>query len=173
MQHLYLDVTGKHWCDDHDSDDWQDVYKELKETDLVFIKQINLYDHSGITVSTSNGYPYNDRWDAGCVGFIYVTKKTILEETGYTTEEAWKDVAEDFIEAEMETYDNYVRGDVYGFTLTKKVFKQDKCPHCDEVISEYEVDEDVDSCWGFYGDCLEDNGILDMLGGLEFVEEDK
>jgi hypothetical protein len=28
MQHLYLDVTGKHWCDDHNSDDWQDVYKE-------------------------------------------------------------------------------------------------------------------------------------------------
>ena len=27
LQHLYLDVTGKHWCDEHESDDWQDVIK--------------------------------------------------------------------------------------------------------------------------------------------------
>ena len=63
MQHLYLDVTEKHWCDEHESDDWHDIYKELQKTDLVLIKQINLYDHSGITISTSSEYPYNDRWD--------------------------------------------------------------------------------------------------------------
>lgn len=201
MQHLYLDVTGKHWCDDHESDDWQDVYKELKETDLVLIKQINLYDHSGITVSTSNGYPYNDRWDAGCVGFIYVTKKTIFaegcclcekDENGNyiliehkhenapstyshkripTTEENWIEVADHYLEGEMETYDQYLRGDVYGYKLTKKVIQQDKCPHCGEIISEYEDEVEEDSCWGFYGDCIEENGIIDYLSGLEFVED--
>ena len=172
MQHLYLDVTGKHWCDDHESDDWQDVYKELQKIDLVLIKQINLYDHSGMTVSTSNGYPYNDRWDSGCVGFIYVTKKTIFKECGNITEENWKERADTYLEGEMETYDQYLRGDVYGFELTKKVIKQDKCSHCGEVIREYEDEEEVDSCWGFYGDCLEENGILDEIGlDLQFVEE--
>jgi hypothetical protein len=172
MQHLYLDVTGKHWCDDHESDDWQDVYKELKETNLVLIKQINMYDHSGITVSTSNSYPYNDRWDAGCVGFIYVTKKTIFKECGDITEENWKERADQYLEGEMETYDQYLRGEVYGFTLTKMVMQQDKCPHCGEVIREYEEEEFVDSCYGFYGDCLEENGILDNLSNdLEFIEE--
>jgi hypothetical protein len=172
MQHLYLDVTKKHWCDDHDSDDWQDVYKALRETDLVLIKQINLYDHGGITVSTSNGYPYNDRWDAGCVGFIYVTKKTILKECGGITEENWKERADEYLEGEMETYDQYCRGEVYGFRLIKMTIKQETCPHCGEVISEYEEETEEDSCWGFYGDCLEDNGMLDNLGNLKFVEEE-
>jgi hypothetical protein len=72
----------------------------------------------------------------------------------------------------METYDQYLRGDVYGFVLTKTVKQQDKCPHCGEIIREYEVEEEDDSCWGFYGDCLEENGILDNIGKLEFVEED-
>ena len=31
MQHLYLDVTEKHWCDEHESDDWHDIYKELQK----------------------------------------------------------------------------------------------------------------------------------------------
>lgn len=173
MQHLYLDVTGKHWCDDHDSDDWQDVYKELQTTSLVLIKAINMYDHGGITVSTSNCYPYNDRWDSGIVGFIYVTKKTIFEECGNITEENWLERADKYLEGEMKTYDQYLRGDVYGFRLTKTVIQQDKCPHCGEVIREYEDEEFIDGCWGFYGDCLEENGILDNLDSdLEFVEED-
>lgn len=149
----------------------QDKLKMLKESNLILIKPINMYDHSGITVSTSNGYPYNDRWDAGCIGFIYVRKKTILEECGYATEENWKDTAEDFIEAEMKTYDQYLRGEVYGFKLTKIITQQDKCPHCGEVIREYDEEVEEDSCWGFYGDCLEENGILDNLGNMEFIEE--
>lgn len=172
MQHLYLDVTGRHWCDNHENDDWQDVYKELQKTDLVLIKQINMYDHGGITVSTSSGYPYNDRWDSGCVGFVYVTKKTIFKECGGITEENWKERADKYLEGEMERYDQYLRGDVYGYTLTKKVVKQEKCPHCGEVIREYEDDVIVDNCWGFYGYELESNGILDNIGAdLHFVNE--
>ena len=171
MQHLYLDVMGKHWCDDHESDDWQDVYKELQETNLVLIKAINMYDHSGITVSTSNAYPYNDLWDSGIVGFIYVTKKTIFEECSDITEENWKERADKYLEGEMETYDQYLTGDVYGYRLTKKVTIYDICPHCGEVIKECENEEEVDSCWGFYGGCLEENGILNELSDLEFVEE--
>ena len=172
MQHLYLDVIGKHWCDEHESDDWHDIYEELQKTDLVLIKQINLYDHSGITVSTSSRYPYNDRWDSYCIGFIYVTKKTIFKECGGITEENWKDRADEYLEGEMQTYNQYLIGDVYEYALTKKVIYQEKCPHCGEVIREYEDKEEVDSCCGFYGDCLEENGILDNIGtDLQFVEE--
>ena len=170
MKHLYLEVVGKSWSDDH-NDYWQDIYNTLKKTDLILIKKINLYDHSGITVSTSDDYPYNDRWDSGIVGFIYVTKKTIFEECGNITEENWKERADKYLEGEMERYDDYLRGDVYGFVLKKKIVEQEICPHCGEVIDEYEEDEEVDSCWGFYGDCLEDNGILDYINDLEFVEE--
>lgn len=200
FQALCKEVLDKGY-DETDELYWQDMFKMLKESNLILIKAINMYDHSGITVSTSNSYPYNDRWDSGIVGFIYVTKKTIFEErcqlaekdengdyiliehkhenapSTYshkfipTTEENWKDVADYRLEAEMETYDQYLRGDVYGYKLTKTVTMYDICPHCGEVIKEYETEEEVDSCWGFYGDCLEENGLLDNLGDLEFVKE--
>jgi hypothetical protein len=150
---------------------WRDMLKMLQESDLILIKAINMYDHSGITVSTSNCYPYNDYWDSGVVGFIYVTKKTIFEERGDITEENWKERADKYLEGEMKTYDQYLTGDVYGYKLTKTVIEQETCPHCGEVIKEYEDEEEVDSCWGFYGDCLEENGVLDELGDLEFVED--
>lgn len=171
MQHLYLDVTGKHWSDDHDSDDLNDIYNALKETDLILIKRLNAYEHGGITISTSSGYPYNDPLDSYIVGFVYVTKKTIFLECAGITEDNWKERADEYLEGEVETYDQYLRGDVYGFNLTKKVIEKKFCPHCGEVIGEYEVEWQEDGCWGFYGDCLEDNGILDNLGNLKFVED--
>jgi hypothetical protein len=149
-----------------------EIMTELRKGDSVCIVPLNLYDHSGITISTSNGYPYNDRWDAGCVGFIYVTKKRIFDECGGITEENWKERADKYLEGEMETYDQYCRDEVYGFRLIKTVVKQETCPHCGEVIREYEEEIEEDSCWGFYGDCLEDNGILDNIGSLKFAEEE-
>ena len=180
----------------------REKYKLACESDKIYIKELNLYDHSGLTISTSSGYPYNDRWDAGCVGWIYVSKEKAMEEWGgipekdengefikiphehpngnvtYSvkyipiTEENWKEVAEYHMDNEVDIYDQYLRGDVYGFKLTKTVVEQEICPHCGEVIREYEDEEEVDSCWGFYGDCLEENGILDNIGtNLQFVEE--
>ncbi len=172
FQSLCKEVLGKGY-DETSELYWQDMLKMLEESNLILIKAINMYDHSGITVSTSNSYPYNDRWDAGCVGFIYVTKKTIFKECGNITEENWKNRADTYLENEMTTYDQYLRGNVYGFELAKIVLKQDKCPHCGEVIREYEEEEFVDSCYGFYGDCLEENGLLDNLSNdLEFIEEE-
>lgn len=145
-------------------------YKLASESGEIYIKELNLYDHSGITISTSNGYPYNDRWDAGCVGFVYVTKEELFKERIGMVEEKWEEQADRYIESEVKIYDQYLRGDTYGYTLTKKVIVQEKCPHCGEVIREDEDQVYDDSSWGFYGDCLEDNGILDILGGLEFID---
>lgn len=177
-------------------------YELACESNKIYIKELNLYNHSRLTISISSRYPYNDRWDAGCVGWIYVSKEKAMKEWGgipekdengefikiphehsngnvtysfkYTpiTEENWKEVAAYHMNNEVEVYDQYLRGDVYGYTLTKKVIHQEQCPHCGEVIREYEDEEEVDSCWGFYGDCLEENGILDNIGtDLQFVEE--
>jgi hypothetical protein len=59
---------------------------------------------------------------------------------------------------------------VYGYILEKEVTVEEKCPHCGEVINTYTTMEEVDSCWGFYGDEIESNGILDNLPyDMEFV----
>ena len=176
FQALCKEVLGKGY-DETDELYWQDMFKMLRASGLILIKPINMYDHSGITVSTSNEYPYNDRWDAGCVGFIYITKKKAFCEYVNITEENWKERADKGLECEMETYDQYLRGNVYGFTLEEKVHYRNEttCPHCGEVIKvdEYDTYEEVDSCWGFYGDCLEENGVIDNIDAyLKFVEED-
>lgn len=155
----------------------KEMLKLLEESNLICIKQLNLYDHSGITISTSSAYPYNDRWDSSPVGFVYITEGDLIA-NGIVIDDNknWKEVAEPIIENEVQIYDYFLRGEVYSFTLEEKVHvrNETRCPHCGEVIKvdEYDDYEEVDSCGGFYGDTLEDNGILDEIGSdLQFVEE--
>lgn len=97
------------------------------------ILPLYLYDHSGITISTSYTYPYNDRWDAGQVGWIFISHEKAVEEWGkkrFTKKVEERAIR--YLEGEVKTYDNYLTGQVYGF------------------IVEDEDGEHIDSCWGFY-----------------------
>ena len=89
-----------------------------------------LYDHSGITISTSS---FNDRWDSGQIGWIYISKKDAIKEWGKKlfTKTVEKKTVE-YLQAEVTDYDNYLTGNVYGY------------------IIENSNGETADSCWGFY-----------------------
>lgn len=90
-----------------------------------------LYDHSGITMNTIG---FSCPWDSGQVGWIYVTREKVLEEYGWDrlTATGRKQI-ETYLRSEVETYDQYLQGDVWGYVI------------------EDEDGEQVDSCWGFYG----------------------
>jgi hypothetical protein len=111
-------------------DEFQEWVEENKE-DIVVILPIYMYDHSGITISTSRTGQYVDRWDSGQVGYIYVTKDKVKEEWGETDKAIEK--ATSYLEGEVETYDQYLTGDIYGF-----------------IINGLYVNGD--SCWNFYGE---------------------
>lgn len=117
-----------------------------------------LYDHSGITMSCgARTYPYNDAWDSGCVGWIIMTKETALKERiGCCDESNWREKAIADMEAEVALYDQYLTGEVYGFTLYR------------EEDGEW---AERDSCWGFYGDDVMENGIADNVPGLAAAVE--
>ena len=117
-----------------------------------------LYDHSGITMSCgARTYPYNDDWDSGCVGWIIMTKETALKERiGCYDESNWREKAIADMKAEVALYDQYLTGDVYGYTLLK------------EEDGEW---VEQDSCWGFYGDDVMANGISDNVPGLAAAVE--
>ena len=142
--------------------DVEGLKEYLKENrDNIVILPIRLYDHSGITISTGNEYPYNDRWDSMQVGYIYATKEDIKK--NWSVKRVSKQLikkATELLEGEIETYDQYLRGEIYGFNLSKV----SKCDHGDEHL------DNIDSCWGFYS--IED--ILDQLDekwkGGEWVE---
>lgn len=166
--------------------------QELLEPYLEWLN-LYLYDHSGITISCSHCYPYNDRWDSGQVGWIIADKETIikevwdyeLDENGerirvetvhsdgkvswhfkmkMLTDETWRARAIEIMEGEVEVYDQYLRGEVYGYNLYRL---GDAEGDEDEEFDEDDAEE-ADRCWGFFGDDLLENGIPDQVGcGLQ------
>lgn len=101
-----------------------------------------LYDHSGITISLT---PFSCRWDSGQVGFVIVRKEKMLKEfSAKRFTKALKDKAINIAKGEVGEYDQYLRGEVYG----------------------YKIDGDGDSCWGFYGMdyCIEEaKAVVDSM----------
>jgi len=116
-------------------DSWAAIEKTLRWAGAVVILPLYLYDHSGITMRCT---PFSCGWDSGQVGFIFVTEEDIKKEYGKVTKENIA-TAKRVLEGEVKSYDDYLTGNVYGY----RVFEGDEV--------EDDLDE-VDSCWGFYGD---------------------
>lgn len=118
-----------------DFKNWDEVEKYIKrKLKGVLITPVYMYDHSGITISTEYTYPYNDRWDAGQIGFIFTTNEKIRERylKKAISSKTFKR-AEQALLFEIKEYDLYLRGEVYGYTVEKG-------------------DETIASCGGYFGD---------------------
>lgn len=127
-----------------------DIEMALEATGQVVMLPLYLYDHSGLAMKTS---PFSCSWDSGKVGFIFVSKEKLKSEYGWSRiTKARQDQIHTYLQGEVETYDTYLRGDVWGYQVV-------------------EDDEVVDSCWGFFGDNPLTNGVIDHLQGraLELV----
>ena len=82
-----------------------------------------LYDHSGITISTS---PFSCHWDSGRIGCVLMTRKQAIEVYG----ERWtEEELNTYMESMVETYDDFLTGEVY----TVKVKDREK----GEIIERY------------------------------------
>lgn len=113
--------------------------KLKRDPNGIVVLYLWLYDHSGITMRASEGgaNPFNDPWDSGAVGFIYADRATLLKEYGGTRITAKiRARALDVLRHEVDAYDQYLTGDVYGYVANRL--------HEDGA-------EDGDSCWGLFG----------------------
>jgi hypothetical protein len=142
------------------------------------IMQLYLYDHSGISMSTRSfrGRAHHAEWDSGPVGFIHVSHEDIRKEYN------WKKLTEKrilqiqtYLKGEVEVYDQFLRGDVYGFKLftppDKAQLIADELEEDD--ITEENIDrycEEIDSCWGFYGHDWKTNGMEDHVSLTHIIE---
>jgi hypothetical protein len=90
-----------------------------------------LMDHSGLSMWIgSEASPFDPGgWDSGQVGWVYATKEQIIKEYGKNKRKQ----AEKVLKSEVETYDQYLKGDIWGY------------------IVKDQDGNNVDSCWGFYG----------------------
>ena len=154
--HNRYDLGDNHNYNSDDYNSWEEMKKAIiKEENTAVILPLYLYDHSGISISTG---AFSCRWDSGQIGFIFVSKEKALEEFGGKIVTAkLKEKLERILDGEVETYDQYVRGDVYGFQIVD------------------EDDDVVNSCYGFYGDNHKESGMLDYIDfellGLNSQEE--
>lgn len=143
------DITG---IDVDDLPD--DIGEALKD---FYWLPLHLYDHSGITMNTTG---FSCPFDSGQVGIIYIPKATAHTEWPFQpdeTKEARDERILTYMRNEVEEYDNYLTGTVYGYVLST-------------VDEDEEPDEELDngSCWGFAGD-YEENALKEakeLIDGL-------
>ena len=110
--HRRYTLGDKHDYVHGDYTGWDEMEKAIKRKEkAVIIKPLYMYDHSGVTISTS---PFSCNWDSGKIGFAIVTRKQILECFGVKRiTKAILERAEKNLAGEIETYDQYLRGEVY------------------------------------------------------------
>lgn len=140
----------------------QAIIDKVLDEQIAVMLDLYLYDHSGITMSYR---PFSCPWDSGQVGYIYVTKETLRKE--YSVKRVTKSIidrARKVLQGEVETYDDYLTGNVWGYDI--EITGSKTCDACGNVERPVEFE---DSCWGFYGDprkwVLEEvNAILEKRG---------
>jgi len=139
--HGRYDLGDKHSFNSDQFDNWDEVGGFLMDFyNSAVILPLYLYDHSGLTINTT---PFSCPWDSGQVGFILVPKENLLKEFGgKRMTKKLKEKALNIALGDVEVYDQYLRGEVYGYVVTKN-------------------GEDFDSCWGYYGYDFEISGLLD------------
>lgn len=113
--------------------------EEIASNPDLIVLPVYVYDHGGITSSTSQ---FSCKWDSCQVGVIYASKSDALFEFSAKefTDEVRRKVV-DLLVNEIKILDSYLTGDVYGY----KVYDPEG--------------EEVDTCYGYIGDldyCLQD-----------------
>lgn len=136
--HKRYNLGDKHDYREGDYNGWSELRDALEEEhDPAVLLPLFLMDHSGISMSCSDGqFRACDSagWDWGQVGYIFVSKEKVLEE--WSRKRMSPNLTATVLEAlkcEVTTYDQYLTGDVWGY------------------IIEDDDGEEVDSCWGFFG----------------------
>jgi hypothetical protein len=128
------------WCDENPDE-------------IILRLPLYLYEHSGVTM---RAFPFSDQWDSGQVGWIVATRSQ-LAAGGHDVDSLDIKQVERWLRGEVETYDQYLTGDVYGF-----IIRPPACACCGA-----KSDDTEDSCWGFFGSDIEENGIMDHLSNAD------
>jgi hypothetical protein len=109
----------------------KEVMAYIEETRAVWLP-VFMLDHSGLYFRTSD---FQDPWDSGQVGYIFIERKKLLKEFGRKVlTKKLRQKAEEILRAEVEEYNDFHTGNVWGYTIVDP------------------DGEEGDSCWGFYGD---------------------
>ena len=131
----------KNEYEDTDSLTWYKESDDLKTLERrgYIVLPLSYYDHSAVKIYVGGKC---DAWDSGRLGWYIVSKDKIRKEYGVKRiSPKLRKKVESIMVSEVETFNHYINGEVYTFTLKHN-------------------DEEVDSCGGFYEDDNEYNGFI-------------
>lgn len=130
--------------EDSDSLTWYNESDDLKTLERrgYIVLPLSVYDHSGVSIYIGSKC---DAWDSGRLGWYIVSKEKVRKEYGVRRiSPKLLEKVKAILKSEVETFNHYINGEVYEFTL-------------------YHNDEEVDSCGGFYEDDKERNGFIKYM----------
>jgi hypothetical protein len=132
-----------------DYDSWEELKEGIiKNEGEVVILPLYLYDHSGITISTS---PFGCNFDSVRIGFIFVSNYKIKKEGIDETKVI------EYLESEVKTYDQYLTGEVYRYSI----YEIETCS------LGHEHKNFVEGCGGYFGEEECENEGKSVLQHLE------
>jgi len=140
------DTSGHTVPDPHDYSGPEELKAAIAaEFDAKIVAPIYCYEHGLIALKTS---AFSCPWDSGLAGFAVLTKEKCQSELlgphgkkRFTP--ALQALAFRRLQGELENYESYVNGSVYGYRIL------------DSDGSE------ADSCWGFYGPEHDESGLME------------
>ena len=159
---IYDWLYAKNVVDSNDDIDgnYQEEIDSYPEINNYWIFPVEAYIHSGVHLSLFSGTK-QCMWDSSVSGYILASKEEFeLEETARNASEGL-----------IETWNQYLSGDIWGYIIEKpneyytilkteldSILTADDYNNdiilLDSFIKTSELDhnwEEVDSCWGFYG----------------------
>lgn len=136
-----------------DLDRFEEIGRKIESGEYIGLP-VYAYVHSGATIRAGETNPFSCPWDSGRSGWVYTTREKVLAEYGgKRMTKAIKERALTHLREEVEAFDIYLRGEVYGYVV------------------EHLVDgewEQRDSCWGYYG--LDDVRECGTDAAMDLVE---
>ncbi len=122
-----------------------DLADRFAKTHHIF--DLEAYIHSGVVLALSREGNFPDRqWDVSQLGYVFVSKKE------WKTREKAREAALGLI----ETWNQYLSGDVWGYIITD------------------DEGNDVESCWGFYGeDAAREEGESMLAACIKHAEAER
>jgi hypothetical protein len=104
-------------------------YKKAQPEDLWL--PLYLYDHSGLTISLN---PFSCPWDSGQVGWVWASRKDILQNfLGKILTKKLRKQALEVAAAEVKIVDDYLTGNVHQYRI-------------------YDAEDEIQESCGYYGD---------------------
>lgn len=152
--HRNYNLGDKHDYKSDNFDGWDEL-KEQIESDykVLMIKPLYLYDHSGITISTSS---FGCQWDSGQVGWIFIDEKKLQTMMGDSSGHNETNF-EEIIDSEVEVYDKYLTGEVYRY----EIYEIETCS-LGHTHKNY-----VEGCGSYFGEEECENEGKSVLRGYE------